>query len=184
MVAAVIILAAAVSPAMAYTRTGYAGASRTGFFQGCGASYCWWFNSYVSGLSEWNTHLDNPGALLADGGVGPQSIGNMHVAPFQQSALLHNGKDLWTLGAGTPSANMHSLIYTMSGVNKGDLVPTGGSCWQATYPGNDLYWVKCSTSGWTFYGGAYPPGQAHSYETLTLSGISGFFAVDYWGTLR
>lgn len=159
--------------ALGYTNTGGSTSGNvSGYWSWCD-DICHYWSSTAVGSSIWHTAMER-----SEGETWYQ------IAPFQQSVLLHNGVDAWSEGL-SPYAYWFSDIYNSSGTKViSGFRASSGICWSAAYGQYDLFWVGCSTSGFSISTSAYPPGTAKGYFQITDAVASPGFARWYSGSLR
>jgi hypothetical protein len=159
------------SVAAAYSRSGVISKTGSGTFEWCDDVSCTYWFSYVKGTSQWYTYLNVYAAERRSTPDSPPPAKDV-TAPFDMSADLTNGRELWADGQ-DPVVHMSSNIYYYSGSYWLTLRPTGPACYTAAYPGGDILWEYCTASGISWPYNHYPPGSTTSNVSVTLYGETG-----------
>ena len=106
------------------------------------------------------------------------------VWPYQQTVLLTDGKEMWGDGFYPQVSRYTKVMYPNGSTYISAFYPPAGSCWSAAYSSNSLYWPFCSTTGFSFSGSAYPPGQIEGHFYVYASGATGTFISSYTHSLN
>ncbi|MBF6604058.1 MAG: hypothetical protein IVW53_00535 [Chloroflexi bacterium] len=137
-----------------------------GWFYYCEPGVCTFWSSWIiADLEETTTLWHSENQTEYD------------IAPFQDSVILHNGRDMYNEGL-YPLPGYSNDIYDAAGtLIRSGYIPSGPPCWSYLINGNDLFAISCDQYGFVIPTSTYPPGRSTSYWSYVASGASGgFFA--------